>query len=326
MPSLRRLALIVITGFALAAPPATADVFRKWMMAWPHTDFSRLTVPLEEIRSAGAERDDIPSIDQPRFASVADADLPDVEPVVSVEIGGEARAYPLRILIWHQIVNDRIAGVPVVVTFCPLCDVALVFDRRVGTRTLEFGSTGLLRYADLIMYDRQTESWWQQYEGRSIVGTLAGERLQPVPARLESVRRFAERFPHGRVLVPADPTFRPYGRNPYTHYDSMPSPLLYDGPLPDGIEPLARVVAVGNRAWSLALVRSRGRLEVGDLSIEWTPGQSSALDAKQIADGRDVGNVVVRQKRDGNWQDIPYSVEFAFVFLAFHPDREIVVE
>ncbi len=317
---------LTVVLLLLAVVPAAADPVRKWMQDWPRTDFSRSAVPLDEIRPGGPDRDGIPSIDAPQFETIGQAGIPDVEPVVSVAVGSEARAYPLRILIWHQIVNDTLGGVPIVVTYCPLCNAALVFERRAGGETLEFGSTGLLRFSDLVMYDRQTESWWQQYEGRAIVGGLAGVRLQPLPARLESMGRFAERFPDGRVLVPADAGSRPYGRNPYTGYDSMPTPYSYDGPLPDGLAPLARVVAVGRRAWSLSLVRARGSISADDLVIEWTPGQSSALDAKHIADGRDVGNVVVRRRIAGTLEDVPYTVEFAFVFKAFNPDRTIVVE
>lgn len=316
----------IVVALLIAAVPAAADPVRRWMQSWPRTDFSRSAVPFEEIRPGGPDRDGIPSIDEPRFAAAAEARVPGLEPVVTVAIDGEARAYPLRILIWHQIVNDRVGGVPVAVTYCPLCNAAIVFERRVAGDTVEFGSTGLLRHSDLVMYDRQTESWWQQYEGRAIVGAMAGARLQRVPARLEAMQRFVERYPNGRVLVPSDAGARPYGRNPYTGYDSMPTPYYYDGPLPQGVPPLARVVAVGNRAWSLALVRSRGHIEAGDLLIEWTPGQSSALDAKYIAEGRDVGNVVVRQRRDGGLSEIPYSVEFAFVFKAFNPDEEIFAD
>lgn len=325
----RRLLLILLLA-AVTMPattvPAAADSIARWAAAWPRTDFTRSAVPLDEIRPGGAERDEMPSIDAPRFAGIAEAGVPGVEPVVSITVAGEARAYPLRLLIWHQIVNDRIGGLPVAVTYCPLCNAALVFDRRVGSDVLEFGTTGLLRYAGLVMYDRQTESWWQQYEGHAIVGALAGARLEQVPSRLESMQRFAERHPDGRVLVPVDPGLRPYGRNPFTGYDRMPTPFRYQGPLPEEVEPLARVVTVGDRAWSLALVRGLGRVEAGSLLIEWSPGQSSALDAKQIADGRDVGNVVVRARRDGRLVDVPYSVEFAFVFKAFHPDTAIVVE
>lgn len=319
----RLLALVILVA---AAAPATADPVRRWAGSWPSTDFSRALVPFAEIRPGGPARDGIPSIDAPRFASIDEAAIPGVEPVVSVALGGEARAYPLRILIWHQIVNDRIAGIPVAVTYCPLCNAAIVFDRRVDDETLEFGTTGLLRHADMVMYDRLTESWWQQYEGRAIVGSLAGTRLTPLPARLEAMARFAERFPAGRVLMPPEDAMRPYGRNPYTGYDRMPSPLLYEGPLPEGIEPLARVVAVGARAWSLALLRERGTIDTGELLIEWTPGQSSALDTKRISKGRDVGNVVVRARRGNALVDVRYSVEFAFAFKAFHPEASIVLE
>src|SRR3546814_8862697 len=112
-----------------------------------------------------------------------------------------------------------------------------------------------------MIYDRHTESVWQKYEGQGIVGTQAGARLQRVPAGLESMQRFAERFPDGRVLVPADPEFRPYGRNPFTGYDRMPSTFRSDGPMPEKVEPMARVVAVGDRAWSLGLLRGVGRSE-----------------------------------------------------------------
>ncbi len=321
-----RLSALVLLVAASASAWAAADPVLRWAGAWPNTDFSRALVPFAEIRPGGPARDGIPSIDAPRFASIAEAAIPGVEPVVSVALGDEARAYPLRILIWHQIVNDRIGGVPVAVTYCPLCNAAIVFERQVDDEILEFGTTGLLRHSDLVMYDRRTESWWQQYEGRAIVGSLAGSRLIPVPARLESMGRFAERFPAGMVLMPPDHSLRPYGRNPYTGYDGMPSPRLYEGPLPDGIEPLARVVAVGGRAWSLELVREVGTIDTGELLIEWTPGQSSALDTKQISEGRDVGNIVVRTRREGSLVDVLYTVEFAFAFKAFHPEATIVVE
>lgn len=319
----QHLLVIVLT---LAAVPAQADPVRRWLPAWPRTDFTRSAVMLEEIRPGGPERDGIPAIDDPRFAAVGDAGVPDIEPVISVAIDGDARAYPLRILIWHQIVNDQVGGVPIVVTYCPLCNAALVFERRVGGDVIDFGSTGLLRHSDLVMYDRQSESWWQQYEGRAIVGSMAGARLRQVPARLEAMGRFAKRFPGGRVLVPKDQGSRPYGRNPYTGYDSMPTPYYQEGAVPDELAPLARVVAVGGRAWSLALVRARRSIAVDDLLIEWTPGQSSALDAKHIADGRDVGNVVVRRRHGDVLTEVPYSVEFAFVFKAFNPGQEIVVD
>ncbi|MFC3323608.1 DUF3179 domain-containing (seleno)protein [Mesorhizobium cantuariense] len=113
----------------------------------------------------------------------------------------------MRVMIWHEIVNDVVGGIPVTVTYCPLCNTGIIVDRRLDGRTLDFGTTGKLRNSDLVMYDRQTESWWQQYGGEAIVGDLAGRSLKILSSRLESLKSFRERAPEGRVLVPNDPRF-----------------------------------------------------------------------------------------------------------------------
>jgi hypothetical protein len=149
-------------GAPLGAEPA------HWRLEWPNTDFTRHSVDLEEIIPGGPPKDGIPSIDGPEFVPVAEAALPENEPVIGLVVSEDARAYPLRILIWHEIVNDVVGGVPVAVAYCPLCNTGLVFDRRVGEEVLEFGTTGKLRRSDLVMYDRTTESWWQQFLGEAI--------------------------------------------------------------------------------------------------------------------------------------------------------------
>ncbi|MDF1792725.1 MAG: DUF3179 domain-containing protein [Thalassobaculaceae bacterium] len=315
-----RLLTVVVAALLLFGLPALAG--NTWEHDWPRTDFSKCAVPLDEISSGGPGKDGIPSIDNPTFARVTEgfADLAPTEPVVSVSIAGDARAYPLRILIWHEIVNDVVGGVPVAVTFCPLCNAAIVFDRRVEGRAMAFGTTGNLRNSGLIMYDRETESWWQQYTGKAIIGALMGERLRSVPARMESAERFAERHADGKVLVPNDPEMRPYGINPYKGYDSMPVPFLYDGSMPDELPAMTRVVVIGDMAWSLPMLREKGWWSDGDLKITWEPGQNSALDTRKIAEGRDIGNVVVT--RDGT--DVAHEITFAFVFHAFRPDGKIV--
>ena len=186
--------------------------------------------------------------------------LAGVEPVISVAVGGEARAYPLRILVWHEIVNDDINGIPLAITYCPLCNTGIVFVRELDDAVLDFGVTGKLRHSDLVMYDRQSESWWQQFTGRAIVGAMTGKRLEPWPSRLESFDRFRQRHPDGTVLVPGDATARPYGSTPYAGYDSRTEPFgFYRGDLPPDIAPLARVVRVEDTAWSLDLLREEGK-------------------------------------------------------------------
>jgi hypothetical protein len=291
-----------------------------WAAAWPKTDFSRSSVDFAEIIGGGPPKDGIPSIDDPKFVPIAAmTDLAPTEPVVGLMVNGDARAYPLRILTWHEIVNDVVGGIPVVVTYCPLCNSAIVFDRRVEGRAVEFGTTGKLRNSDLVMYDRESESWWQQFLGEAIVGARTGTRLTALPARLESWALFSRRHPDGKVLIPNNPEMRAYGANPYTGYDGASVPFLYNGEFPQGIEPMARVVAVGDRAWALDLVRRQGRIEDGDLVLTWEAGQNSALDTRAIAEGRDVGNVLVQRRGAGGLEDIPYDVTFAFVFHAFQP-------
>jgi hypothetical protein len=207
-----------------------------------------------------------------------------------------------------------------------------VFERVVDGRVLDFGTTGKLRNSDLVMYDRQTESWWQQFTGEAIVGAMTGRHLRLIPSRLESFDRFRQRFPQGKVLIPNNPNARNYGRNPYVGYDATgQKPFLYDGSLPDGIEPMERVVAVEvvpgrHEAWALALLRRKGAIENADLLLQWQPGQASALDKPSIPAGRDVGNVIVQRRQDDQLVDVPYDVTFAFVFHAFRPNSPIYKE
>jgi len=324
------LATVIMTiGSGMAQPGG-------WRAEWPRTDFSQHTVPLKEIKSGGPRKDGIPSIDKPRFERLNDGaasgwatHIGNAEPVISLVIRDDSRAYPLSILIWHEIVNDIVGGAPVTVTYCPLCNASLVFERTVENLILDFGTTGKLRNSDLIMYDRQTESWWQQFGGDAIVGTMSGKRLRLVPSRLESFGRFRQRFPHGQVLIPSDPGARNYGANPYVGYDaSGQKPFLYDGSLPDGIDPMERVIAVETRpgyheAWPLQLLRERGTIETGDIVLKWEAGQTSALDKGTVGAGRDVGNVVVQRQTDRGLSDIPYDVTFAFAFHAFRPGSPI---
>ena len=314
--------LLVLASTGLHANPD------RWKAAWPKTDFSKSSVDLKEIFSGGPPKDGIPSIYAPKFVPVAEAErsgLEDREPVITVAIKGDVRAYPLRILIWHEIVNDTVGGIPVAVTFCPLCNSALVFERLLDGKLLDFGTTGKLRNSDLVMYDRQTESWWQQFLGEAIVGELTGKRLKMVPVRVESFAKFKTRKAAGKkVLVASNPSMRRYGYNPYARYDRRARPYgFFRGKLPDGLPPLERVVVVGKEAWAFSLLKAKKRIVVGDLVITWETGQASALDAPVISRGKDVGNVVVQRKTKDGLVDAVHDISFAFAFHAFFPKGKI---
>lgn len=321
----RAFALALSAAWAAAkSAAAQAEVPASWRKEWPRTDFSRSLLSLTEIRDGGPPKDGIPPIDRPLFVPVASPPALDPqEPVLGFEIDGDLRAYPLRYLMWHEIVNDVVGEVPVAITYSPLCNTGIVFDRRVDGRPLLFGSTGKLRNANSILYDRASESWWQQYTGSAIVGARAGTKLAMLPCRLESWAEFAARAPEGKVLVPENRRFRPYGFNPYPGYDSGQIPLAYAGPMPEGIAPLARVVVVGEQAWALASLRARGRIETDDLLLSWHPGQRSALDAQRLVESREVGSVRVQRKKGSKREDVVHFVTFAFVFKAFSPEGQI---
>jgi hypothetical protein len=308
----------VLWALMLASPAAASPEF--WSQEWPRTDFSNTTVSSwVEILSGGPPKDGIPAIDDPKFRKVADESrIGEREPVITVEIkGAKPRAYPIRYLTWHEIVNDTVGGIPVAVTFCPLCNSGMTFDRRVNGRTLTFGVSGKLRNSDMIMFDRETESWWQQAVGTGIVGDQTGRQLKQLPTWMESWSEFKDRNPDG--LVMAQPgTTRMYGRNPYVSYDSSHRPFLYSGELPPhGIPALARVVRVGDRAWPVTRLADEGKLTEAGVTLSWASGQASALDSASIGKGRDVGTIRVRNSKGA---DIPHDVMFAFAFHAFFPD------
>ncbi len=216
---------------------------------WPKTDFSKKNIEFSEIISGGPPKDGIPAIDQPRFESIQPASqwIGDSEPVISVNIGGKAKAYPLQILMYHEIINDQINKKFISVTFCPLCNTSIVFDRNIEGKILDFGTTGRLRKSDLIMYDRQTESWWQQFDGSGIIGNYTGHTLEELPSQIISFKSFKENYPNGKVLSKNTGFQRPYGNNPYQGYDQIDNkPFLLQDKADPRLPAMERVISVRN--------------------------------------------------------------------------------
>jgi hypothetical protein len=272
---------------------------RRLTAEW-HTNWEKRLIEYDELMAGGPPRDGIPSIDHPQFitSEAAQTWLADNEPVLAVILNGEARAYPVQILTWHEIVNDMVGDTPILVTFCPLCNSAIVFDRRLDGQLYEFGVSGLLRYSDMVMYDRTTESLWQQITATAIVGDLAGARLTFLPSSMISFADFRAAHPDGQILSRDTGYERPYGRNPYVGYDSLgQNPFLFRG-TPDGRLPaMERVVAVTlnglDLAYPYSLLSAAGVIhdhQAGqDLVVFHLGGTSSALGAAVIAEAADVG-------------------------------------
>jgi len=309
---------ITLIAAVLTAAPAIAQV-AFWENEWPITDFEKSSVDFIDILSGGPPKDGIPAIDSAQFVTMESTDIPLREPVVTIEIeGATPRAYPLRYLTWHEIVNDEIGGVPLAVTYCPLCNSEIVFDRRLDGQLLTFGVSGKLRNSNLIMFDRETESWWQQFGGDAIVGAYTGKKLTKVVSWTESLEDFTQRNPEGLIMAQPEGFRRQYGQNPYDGYDSSARPFLYNGdPPPFGIEPLARVIQVGNLAWPMERLRDSEVIEEAGFRIEWRAGMASALDGRVIANSRDIGSIRVF---DTQGNPVSHEVVFAFALDAFLGD------
>jgi hypothetical protein len=272
------------------------------------TNTAKRTIELHELVSGGPGKDGIPAIDKPAFINPKSARswLEPNEPVISVVINDQSRAYPLQILMWHEIVNDTIAGIPVTVTFCPLCYTANVFDRRVKGRTYSFGVSGMLRHSDMVMYDRQTESLWQQISGEAIVGDMVGSQLKRLPAQIISFEQFRSAYKQGRVLSRDTGFRRDYGRNPYVGYDDISkTPFMYRGKTDGRLKPMEKVVTVSlagsDKAYPYSITKERrvinDKIVEVPIVVFHDDGAVSALDKKSIAASRNVGSTGVFDRR-----------------------------
>jgi hypothetical protein len=273
------------------------------------TNVKKRSIDLSEIMSGGVGKDGIPAINEPRYESLSEASrwLNKQEPVIALSVGGEARAYPLQILIWHEIVNDVVGKTPVAVTFCPLCYSAIAFDRTIEGKSHTFGVSGMLRNSDMVMYDRETESWWQQLTGEAIVGDLTGTKLTKLPAQIISFEQFSAVYEQGQVLSRETGHRREYGRNPYVGYDNINQrPFLYRGKIDGRLAPMERLITVSlnqvNKAYPHSDTRKANVVhdEVGGQQIvifHALDGAVSALDKSEISSSRQIGSIGVFNPR-----------------------------
>ncbi|MEM9039323.1 MAG: DUF3179 domain-containing protein [Actinomycetota bacterium] len=279
------------------APEVSVSGLRTWNS--PTDDLPPPTIDLGVLRSGGPPPDGIPSIDEPVFHDGSTVDyLAPTDPVVAVEINGDARAYPLDIMIWHEIVNDTVGGVPVSVAYCPLCNSVTVYESDVDGQILEFGVSGLLYNSSLVMYDRQTETLWSHFTGEPLYGELVDSELVEIPATIVGFGTWLEENPDGLVLSRDTGFERRYGANPYPGYDDVNSdPFLFEGDVDGRYTAMTRVVGVEDdgetAAFPLLELREAGVVTTdlggAPAAAFWVPGSTSALDGGNVSGGVDVG-------------------------------------
>ena len=295
-----------------------SSLFQMKTMGW-NTNWNKHTIEYSELLSGGPPRDGIPPIDKPKFVDVKQAQtwIGEKEPVVFVNINGKVKAYPIQVLIWHEIVNDTLGGKNISVTFCPLCNSTIVFDRNIDGKVYDFGTSGLLRNSDLVMYDRQSETLWQQFTGEAIVGDMVGITLTMLPSSMISFKDYYTQYPKGKILSKDTGHVRSYGNNPYVGYDDIDSsPFLYQNPTDPRLKPMARVVTISDdgksKAYSYKILKAKKVINdtfaKKDIVVFHKSGTTSALDGSSIAYSKDVGaTAVFSAKIDNRVLDFVYD-------------------
>ena len=270
------------------------------MDEWVKTDFSNTKVILSDMIEGGPGKDGIPSIDQPVFVSVEKAGqwLHEREPVVVFANETDAKAYPLQILMYHEIVNDQLGNEKISITYCPLCNAAMVFSRQHKGQLLDFGVTGKVYTNNLVMYDRQSESWWLQFTGEGVVGKYAGDTLKLLPSKIVAFEDYKSAYPSGEVLSRQTGFNKKYGINPYTHYDSRAIPFVwfFRRPFDNRLPAMERVLGVVDGDHAVAFPFSylntvpllQTKVAEQSVLVISKPGMASSVDKRVIRESKDV--------------------------------------
>jgi len=316
------------------------------------TDGVKHIVPLDKIRSGGPPKDGIPSIDNPKFVNANEAEfVSDNDVVIGLEINGEIKAYPLSILVWHEIVNDNVGDIPVVVTYCPLCFTNQVFERTINGNEVEFGTSGKLYNSNLVMYDRLTESYWSQALGTAIVGELAGLELNKIPFDVITWKDWKTLHPDSLVLTTDTGHLRPYGVDPYGSYYTDPRILFPVENKDDRLPP--KTIIIGFHQGNIYKAYNQKDVEASHvindkifdksiLLISQFSGNTRAFDRTindQVLEFVYVDNKIIDTQTNSEWNNdglsisgeyegkqlerIPIEPGFWFAWVAFHPDTDL---
>ena len=276
-------------------------------------DYSKHSIPLKDIQSGGPPKDGIPAIDNPQFVSAAIADrtfLKNSDRVLTLVLGGKKKAYPIKILNWHEIVNDKLAGRNVVVTFCPLCGTGMVFDRNIAGREMDFGVSGLLYQSDVLLYDRQTESLWSQIKMQAVAGSMTGTRMELLAATHTTWGAWKKKHPETMVLSTKTGYDRNYQRDPYLGYYKSEDIMF-------GVANTSRRYHPKEQVIGIRIGRFAKAYPFSELSRVKSP-VSDRIGKKKIRIHFDEASrtAVIRDEKG---KDLPTVVGFWFAWYAFHP-------
>jgi uncharacterized protein DUF3179 len=280
-------------------------------------DGTKYLIHPSRLLSGGPPPDGIPSIDKPAFVTVESADtwLDDSDLVIILDLAGNIRIYPFQILVWHEIVNDTVQGLPILVSYCPLCGSAIAFERKIEGEPVEFGTSGKLYNSNLIMYDRLTGSYWTQIGGQAVIGPLTGTRLQPVTIHTVTWLDAKMRYPRAEVLSRETGFNRAYGTDPYGSYyaeERLMFPVENEDRRLHPKEPVLGIeVNDVYKAFGENDFTSPGRVidQIGGRSVEIATDEFGVITFTDLSTDKEI---------------VPER-DFWFAWAAFHPDTLLYV-
>jgi hypothetical protein len=268
------------------------------------TNWNKHSIFYNELLSGGPSKDGIPALTNPKFETISQAKkwLKNDEPLIFVTIKNQSKAYPLSILIWHEIVNDVLANKEILITFCPLCNSSIVYSRVLNNTTYTFGTSGLLRNSDLVMYDRQSDSLWQQFTGEAIVGDLTNQKLQSLTSSIISFKDIFLSYPNTEILSINTSYDRNYCKNPYSGYDNInSSPFLINRDIDDRLKPMRRVATIEinskYKAYPYNILKKKNIIndtfENKNIVLFYKKNVLSVLDNRDIGDSKNIGTAII---------------------------------
>ena len=332
---------LIMLFLAILGTPALADTQNQPKIQKNDFDLSDSLIPVSEIHQGGPPRDGIPAIESPEYLSISEVDyLEDDDLVLGLKLNGVARAFPIRILIWHEIVNTEFGRDPVVITFCPLCGTGIAFLSQAtapgetvkGEQVIDFGVSGLLHNNDMLMYDRQTDSLWSQIPGKAVSGPMAGTHLKRLSVVHIPWKQWKHEYPNSEVLSTETGSIRDYNDDPYKGYEKIEK-LFFPVSKSDkrytnkdlvlGLEQDGKTKVWPFLELKKAMVTNNRRAHSSKSTTETTPAiiHDSFLGKPITINFDPISQTATIQDKDGN--TLPAVRAFWFAWYGFYPDTEV---
>lgn len=302
---------VILVGWLSLLLPGAAQAVRKG-------DFNispeQASIPVDEIHSGGPPKDGIPSVDQPKFLKAGQSKLEAGDRVLGLMWNGVAKAYPVDIMNWHEIVNDRFGSDPVVITYCPLCGSGVAFHAQVRGEAIEFGVSGLLYNSDVLLYDRKTESLWSQLLSRAVTGEMNGTRLKVLPLMVTTWEEWKQLYPETVVLSRDTGHFRDYDRDPYAGYETSQGIYFPVSKKDPRYHPKEQVLGLEIKGQFKAYPVAELSLKAGKFKDEFA-GQTFTIDYNPVSQSARFFNSL--------GEEIAVIRTFWFAWYAFHPETAV---